>query len=302
MHAAQSVKALLRKLLSEQQYHWLASVRANYPPAKFPQYALGTLIDHKLIGNESLLSLKGKINLREKMDYERHPIFLTVDSQVEYGTRLHSCKKEADTVEWVETFFRDGDVFYDVGANVGAYSLVAAKAHGGRVKVFSFEPAFLNFSQLCKNVHLNDVQGIVTPLSVALSDRTMLGEFNFHDLEPGGAMHTFGEAVDHRGVSFEPVLRQPVLGYRIDDLIEQFGLPVPNHIKIDVDGIELAVLEGAVRTLSSGAVRSLVVELESGDHEKKTSDWLAQYGFRLHSRHERWTPGMLNCIFERVVD
>jgi FkbM family methyltransferase len=257
-------------------------------------------IQHNAISPDALLKLKARLGWTQKMDYSRHDIFLHIDSPIEYHLRLRSCAKEADTVEWVEGFMNDGDVFYDVGANVGPYSLVAAKYHAGKVKVFAFEPAFLNFAQLCRNIHLNQCQRVITPLSVALADETSLGEFNYQGLLSGGALHTFGAPIDQSGAPFDPALIQPMLGYRLDDLIAQFRLPAPNHLKIDVDGIEFAVLRGAERTLASGTVKSLVVELEEGRNEQAISDWLLAAGFRLHAKYNRWTPRFVNCIFVRA--
>jgi FkbM family methyltransferase len=194
---------------------------------------------------------------------------------------------------------KPGDVFYDIGANVGAYSLVAAKRFGGKVKVYAFEPAFLNFSQLCRNIFLNNCQDAVFPLSVALSDKTRIDDLNFHDLVPGGSLHTLGETIDHKGEVFTPVATQRMLSYRLDDLIGQFKIPTPNHIKIDVDGIEKAILEGAATTLSNPSLRTIDVELAVGEGQRDITQLLLGKGFQLNSQYQRWTPGMLNCVFVR---
>ena len=268
-----------------------------------PEKTYRRLVD-KLRGNaqsdESLLNLRNSIEIKRRMDYAPHDIYLHVDSLIELETRLHSCAKEPDTVEWIETFMKPGDTFYDIGANVGAYSLIAAKAFQGAVKVFAFEPAFLNFTQLCRNVFFNDCGDTITPLSIALSEKTSLDSFNYHDLVPGGALHTLGEAIDYKGDRFKPIFKQAMLSFTTDDLIAQFGLPTPTHIKIDVDGIELGILKGAGRTLADNTLRSIVVELEAGPGEEEISSLLFAKGFRLHARHGRRTPGMFNCIFVRA--
>jgi FkbM family methyltransferase len=245
------------------------------------------------------IELKNSIDVVERLDYARSDIFLHVDSELEHSLRLRSCEKEPDTVEWIETFVKQGDVLYDVGANVGAYSLVAAKFHGGRVRAYAFEPAFVNFTQLCRNVFLNGCEGVVVPLQLALSDETKLDGFNYRSLIPGAALHTFGEAVDDEGKVFEPEFRQPVLSYRVDDLTEQFRLPEPNHMKIDVDGIELAVLRGADRVLRGRALRSIIVEVRQDYNGESVAEFLKERGFSLHSKHERWAAGLFNYVFTR---
>ena len=294
------MKKMLSGVLPKGKYESLARLRRKLnSKQRDPLHLVKQAIERQPLTDSALLELKNGINLTGRMDYARHDIFLHVDSLTEQGTRLHSCQKEPDTVEWIETFMKAGDIFYDVGANVGAYSLVAAKYFAGAVKIYSFEPAFLNFSQLSKNIFLNKCQGTVVPLSIALSDKTTIGEFNYHDLVPGGALHTFGEAVDYKGDRFTPVYSQPVLSYRMDDLVEQFKIPGPTHIKIDVDGIEKAVLEGAQTILSGSTLRSVIVELEEGPGEREITELLVGNGFKLDSQERRTTPGMLNCIFVR---
>lgn len=296
----QQIKKSLRVLLPKDQYDSLVKLRQRLSSQQRDglQIVMQTIEDQKL-SDAALLDLKNAINVVKKMDYAPRDIFLHIDSMTEYDTRLRSCEKEPDTVKWIEDFMKAGDVFYDVGANVGAYSLVAAKYFAGAVRVFSFEPAFLNFTQLCRNVCLNECQEVVFPLSVVLANNTGMGEFKYHDMIPGGSLHTFGEAVDYKGDVFKPVFTQKTLSYRLDDLIDQFGIEPPTHIKIDVDGIEKAVLEGASKALSNSTLRSVIVELEEGQGKTEITDLLVAKGFSLHSEHKRWTPGMLNCIFVR---
>ena len=290
------MKKVLKALLPKEQYESLARLRRRFPQ-KDPLLRIKQMIQHQALSDKALIELRNGINVTGKMDYARHDIYLHADSLIEYETRLRSCQKEPDTVQWIEDFMRPGDIFYDIGANVGAYSLVAAKCFAGTVKVYAFEPAFLNFSQLCRNIFLNNCQDAVFPLSVALSDKTIIDDLNFHDLVTGGSLHTLGETIDHKGEVFTPVATQRMLSYRIDDLIDQFKIPVPSHIKIDVDGIEKAVLEGAQTTLSNPKLRSIDVELAEG--ERDITAFLVGKGFKLASQHNRWTPGMLNCVFIR---
>ena len=249
----------------------------------------------ELLPDAARISLKSKINIVKRMDYERHDVFLNVDSEIEHRVRLASCQKEPDTVKWIETIMKDGEVFFDIGANTGAYSLVASKFFEGQVKVYAFEPAFLNFSQLCKNLILNQCQETITPFQVALSDETGVQTFNFHNLIPGGAVHALGQAVDHQGDHFDPISKQPVLMYRLDDFIKQFQIPGPNHLKIDVDGTEFSVLNGMDETLGNRSVRSVMLELNEGTGDgEQIFDYLSKKGFEVHS-----TRG-LNHLFLRT--
>jgi hypothetical protein len=71
--------------------------------------------------------------------------------------------------------------------------------------------------------------------------------------------------------------------FRLDDLVDRFGLPLPNHIKLDVDGGELAVLDGASRTLASPTLRSVLVEVSSALSGAVT-DVLDRHGLALEWR------------------
>ena len=97
--------------------------------------------------------VKENIVLIRKMDYDAKPILMNIESSLEYNVRLHSCAKEPETVRWIEEYVREGDVIFDIGANVGAYSLVTSKVANGKARVYAFEPSFLNFAQLCRNIY-----------------------------------------------------------------------------------------------------------------------------------------------------
>jgi len=77
--------------------------------------------------------------------------------------------------------------------------------------------------------------------------------------------------------------RQPVMTFRLDDLIEHFDVPMPNHIKMDVDGGELDVLAGASRTLACGTLRSMLVEV-AVDESSEVTQAIERHGLRLVSR------------------
>lgn len=298
------MKAMLRRFLSAQQIARLRVLRDSLRQAAVSLWSTAC----RLLPARVVLFLKSHTRLVKKMDYERAEILLQIESDVEYTTRLHSCAKEPETIEWIHNFFREGDVYYDIGANVGAYALVAAKSFQGKVRVYAFEPGFPTFKQLCTNVVLNDCQGSITPLQVALSDQTGIAVLNYSSLVPGSALHALGEAFDYKGDKFRPVVKQSVLAFALDDLIRQFLLPPPTHIKLDVDGIELSILKGAEKTLSSAALKSVLVEILEGDpHSAEVVSLLERSGLKIQSKHKYIHGGdtgpssrIYNYIFHRL--
>lgn len=277
------IKVMLRRILPAKQIETLRGIRAG---------ARATLVRLwsglcAVLPDRVVLFLRSNTKLVKKMDYRGADVFLHIESDVEYVTRLHSCAKEPETIEWIQTFFQEGDVYYDIGANVGAYALVAAKGFKGKVRVYAFEPSFPTFKQLCTNIVLNDCQECIVPLQVALSDRTALQVLNYSSLLPGGALHALGAAVDYKGDRFQPTVRQPVLAFSLDDLIKYFDLPFPVHLKLDVDGTELSILKGAGNTLGQDALRSVLVEvLEEDMQSKQVIAMLENAGLKFHSKHK----------------
>lgn len=239
------------------------------------------------------------------LDYDRRPVLIGVSSAMEYHTRLHSCQKEPETIRWIEESLSPGDVLYDIGANVGTYALVADAFWGDQIRIVAVEPSPVNFTRLVRNLALNRCEGRVTALSVALADRTGILPLHCENLTAGGSLHALGEARNHRGEPFTPVATFPTISYELDALIERFGLPEPTHLKLDVDGTELAILQGGRRTLRR--IRSVLVEMD--DHRGDDSAIqaiLEENGFRITGRfpyrYRREFPqfdGISNVIFEK---
>jgi len=137
-------------------------------------------------------------NITKKMDYYKHDIFLRFTSEAT-RIRLNSVKKEPFTVEWIESRMKPGDSFFDIGANVGAYSLIAAKNFQGKVKVYSIEPSFNTFMDLCYNIILNDCHSIIYPITNPASAKTGLSYFHYNSLESGTSQHTLKEMGERIG-------------------------------------------------------------------------------------------------------
>lgn len=165
--------------------------------------------------------------------------------------------EEPETLEWIDTFIKPGQVLWDIGANIGLYSLYAAL--NPRVQVYAFEPSALNFGLLVEHIHLNHLDRNINPLCLALGNETKIGHLMMNDFSTGHA----GNALDRAETqfqSFRPVFQQAIPAFRADDFRGIFHAPAPDHIKLDVDGIEDFILAGAPETLKT--VQSLIIEIE----------------------------------------
>jgi FkbM family methyltransferase len=252
----------------------------------------------RALANEQI---SGGLGLIRPLDYEGDRIMLHVDSFVELNTRTRSAAKEPETIAWIKTHVRPGDVVFDIGANVGAYSLVIDRQTDGEARTYAFEPAATTFVQLTRNIALNGCDGRVLPLAVAFGARTGLTTFNYRSTAPGAALHAIGEPRDIFGREFEPAMRQPIIVYALDEFLARFGIEQPNHIKLDVDGSELEVLKGAGQTLGGNQLRTVMVELEPTTPEASEAiTLLEQAGFRLRSARSHGDPtATSNYLFIR---
>lgn len=221
------------------------------------------------------------------LDHPHHEVRLLVTSRMEREWRAHACAKEPWTVVWLEQSMRDGGVLYDIGANTGAFSLLAARIAGPRGTVVSVEPGYASYARLCDNVVLNGVQDRVFPVPFALGEAIGVATFTYNTLQPGQSRHRFDQDQwARRSPSQQRRYSQPMLTMTLDGLIEQFAMPRPRHIKLDVDGAELAVLRGAEKTLASPELSSVLVEIDDAMSEAVVGV-LAGHGFVLDSRHKR---------------
>ena len=159
--------------------------------------------------------------------------------------------KEPETIAWIESF--DGSIFWDIGANIGVYSLYCAAVNSHMV-TYAFEPYQENFKRLWENIWLNDLVSI-WPHFLAVSDTDSVSNFRQNNQQPGASGGQISKNSD---------------GYKIrtftgDKLAKMYG--IPHYIKIDTDGNELEILQGMPKTLKSPKLKSVLVEINNNSEE-----------------------------------
>jgi FkbM family methyltransferase len=194
--------------------------------------------------------------------------------------------KEPTTIPWLESFGRD-ETLVDIGANIGMYTTYAAAFTG--CQVFAFEPEALNFAELNKNVFVNGLHGRVLAYCMALSDETKVDRLNLGAFGIAYSHHDFAEntwAADmqwggDKSTRRDARLPQGCAATTLDALVESGVVPVPDHIKIDVDGLEHRVMAGCRRTLENPKVKSLLVEIDfRSEHAGNTIDTMVAQGWK----------------------
>lgn len=137
---------------------------------------------------------------------------------------------EPDQVKLFENFIKDGDVVFDIGANAGFYSILSAELAGKNGKIFSFEPLPQNYENLRRHIEINGYENIKA-FDVAVSDKEGFSFFSEGDYAATGYLSDGGKI--------------KVKTMSIGNWIEDKKLPIPNILKIDVEGAESLVLKGA---------------------------------------------------------
>ena len=218
-----------------------------------------------------------------------------VSSEKEYWMRAKlSYSAEKTTMNWIAHHVDRGDIVYDIGANVGAYSLLLGKRIG-RGGVYSFEPESSNYYSLNRNIVANQLSDRVTGICMAFDDSLKVERFFLSSVIPGSATHSVGKA-ESEGVQFKPEHIQGIITMSLDQFVELDRVSFPNHIKIDVDGNEGLIINGGSKTLSDPRVKTVVIEISEnvshGEIEKK----IESYGLS-EVEKEEWDSGKHGKIF-----
>jgi FkbM family methyltransferase len=233
------------------------------------------------------------------VDYAHARLQIYAETRFERRWRAGFCRREPWTVSWLEEQVRPGDVVYDIGANVGVFSLIAGSLLAGEGLVVAFEPAFSNYARLCENVALNGLPTPILPVPLPLSSTTGVQSFVYRSLDAGQSRHRITadepSAKEHRRKRHT----QPMLTTTLDTLVHTFALRPPNLVKLDVDGAEGHVLAGAGETLQGDACRSILVEIDDEIGDQVVAG-LEASSFRLSARHRRKTTSTVwYGVFDR---
>lgn len=183
----------------------------------------------------------GPILLRlEKL---RLNLYVNPRDEVDTPSILTGDLPEQNEVKIFKRNLRPGMTVIDIGANIGYYSLIAARSVGKKGRVYAFEPEPGNFDVLNLNISTNRFSKIVTPIQKAISNQTGRSEF-FLDRRNFGA-HSFSES----NIEMEKGGRIEVETITMNDFLKQEKIKV-NFVKIDTQGAEGLIFEKASDLLS----------------------------------------------------
>lgn len=197
-------------------------------------------------------------------------------------------EKEPETIDWLNQIQAD-EVLWDIGANVGLYTVYAAAMR--RARVLAFEPLASNYHVLNMNIELNSLAPRARAFCLAFADHTACDVLNARGTQAGEAQCSFEEAINDQGKQFTPKFQQGMIGYSIDEFVERFTPEFPNHVKLDVDGIEDKIVAGAGKTLRDPRLKTLSIELnaERAEAVERVRHDVERAGFVL-TRQDRTSP------------
>jgi len=194
--------------------------------------------------------------------------------------------EEPETIKWLNSFKED-DYFWDIGANVGLYSVYAAKVTN--CKVMAFEPEAQNYASLLENILLNNLQKSIEATNIPVTSKLGLGKLKVHALTKGGAYNQFCFNSQKEEEALSSSINQVQLGISLDALISQYGFSCPTHIKIDVDGNEPMIIAGASSILSNPKCKTVLIEIQKNLPEHmEIIKKMNKSGYKIISQRSNW--------------
>ena len=239
-------------------------------------------IEKKINSN---LKLNNKLNYQPKI-LKKKKINLYTPNKISSFRASTFYTKEEETIRWIDKFGKKNNIFFDIGANIGLYSLYYSSLY--KSSVYSFEPDFQNLYLFKKNIILNDLQKYINIIPNPVNNQNCFGKliYNINNLS-GSSDIFFNDIKSLKNKNFKKI---SMLAVKIDDLTKNSIIPYPALIKIDVDGSEIDVIQGAYRTLTSKKCKSVLVEVRNS-----TVEFI--HNFFINNNFKLFSENNLNMIY-----
>lgn len=213
--------------------------------------------------------------------------FYTPSKTAIYWPR-HAFTAEPDTLRWIASF-PAGSVLWDIGASVGCYALYAGLKG---TDVFCFEANPYTYICLAHNIRLNDLASKVRAYCVAVSDVPGVDELFMPNFDAGTTGNALGNPSLSTARENAGSATVPILSLSMDMLASDIKVPIPTHVKIDVDSIEEKIVRGGASVFSNSRVRSVLIE------EVETKTPAGSHHSRLDRIHEMMAKCGFSCVAE----
>ena len=252
----------------------IRSKAQSWPPPKLIRKFHRRLLDFRQLLIREIQIEDGDVSYRFSCETVR-----------EFYRCLKLFSKEPGTSEWIIKSLHSGDVFYDIGANIGVYSILAASRTGNTGRVYAFEPHGANFARLVDNIRVNNLQKVIVPCNFALHNQEGFFNFKYASSAAGTSNSQLSEEGNVSQSNKEAQVAELKYAITIDGLIERDELKAPTHIKIDVDGNEYLILQGMSHLLTS-ADRPISLQIEMNDpYKEQILSFMKSHNYRQSSKH-----------------
>tara|TARA_Y100000591_G_C21724991_1_gene640882 strand:- start:33 stop:827 length:795 start_codon:yes stop_codon:yes gene_type:complete len=209
-----------------------------------------------------ILTLMNSLDKFEKKKIFGKEIYLIKKNYITKYRNDTILTKEPETIKWIQEMDKNS-ILYDVGANVGLYSIISGMLNSK--KVVAFEPSFFNLQILSKNIFKNNLTEKILIVPISLNSNINQGFFNLISLEEGGANSLFE---NEQSISNKNnVFKYNTISLTLDEFFKNFNKLKPDYLKIDVDGIETQILKGGSKVLEN--VKSVLIESNSTADEEE---------------------------------
>ncbi|GGB08576.1 FkbM family methyltransferase [Puia dinghuensis] len=217
-----------------------------------------------------------------------------------YTRSLELCSRmnyETENLDFIDEM-TPGEVMFDLGACEGRFSIYASKKG---IKCYSFEPETNNFEALLQNLALNDIKDELKPFKLAIGKENGSAKLKIGQPWAGGHQKVVEQQETREDLRFDFKEEQVIDVVSLDRFLEDHQIACPDYLKVDIDGSEMAFLQGAQATLKNTGLKSIIFELEINDKNfQYIMDNLAENGFREKARFQVPNePFLFNIIFTR---
>ena len=239
--------------------------------------------------NEFIQDLK----ISKKVTFDnKEIIFRTGHGRLDWRVKSFF-KEEPLIIEWIKSFSKK-DIFFDVGANIGLYTL-AALTKGAKVYAAELDPK--NVSILFENLYLNKFFDECILLPFALGEKNKIEKIFYRDFSEGDALQSIGKETGLPTV-FGNKFNTRQIVFQIDKIFDTFNLNQPNKIKIDVDGNERLVFEGGEKIISN--CKELYIEDNNLESDEFVKNFLKLNNFTEIKKRPINKPAANKIIFNRL--
>ena len=191
------------------------------------------------ISNWFFETLNPQVLVKSKIDQKIRFLWRTGHNRLLWRAKTFDTE-EPMMVKWLSSF-NENDVFLDIGANAGIYTIPAAQICK---KCIAFELDPINISLMKENIVLNSLTSKVIIIPIALSDKNTLESIYFRSCSKGDALQSIGQPQKLKTRIYSDNHSMVSVTCKLSDLYRYYDLPYPTKVKIDVDGNEQKVYAG----------------------------------------------------------